>query len=289
MSIIYEKIDFKPHTSLVARWNKFKNMSYPLHRHDEYELIYICRSYGTRYVGDSVEPFSAGDLVLVGSNLPHCWQNDEIFLKNHPSHQAKAVIVQFDKAFFSEAFKYPEFNSINNMLKSSDQGIHFGKEIVSQYSETIIHLTKLSGFERLVMFFQLLHNLSLSTDTRLLASNSFNKTDARYEFNKISTILQYISDHYQQALTLDNISQRFHMSPSAFCNYFKRKTGKTLTAYLNEYRTAKACKLLTNNDKNISEIAFECGFNNISYFNRIFRKIMGNNPTVYKKLWQRSF
>lgn len=289
MPIIYEKIDFKPHTSLVARWNKFKNMSYPLHQHDEYELLFVYRSYGTRYVGNSIELFKEGDLVLVGPNLPHCWQNDEIFLENHPSHQAKAVIIQFGKTFLSEVFQYPEFDSINKMLSSSHRGIHFGSETVSNYSDTILHLIGLTGFERLLVFLQLLQNLSLAADTRLLASNSFNKLDAtKPDFHKISSTLQFISDNYQRTLSLGEISQHFHMSSSAFCNYFKRKTGKTLMSYLNEYRTAKACKLMTTSDKHIAEIAFECGFNNISYFNRTFKKVIGKNPTAYRKLWQKS-
>ena len=284
MSLIFEKISFTPQSSLVVRWNQYQNLTYPLHFHDEYELIYIYKSYGTRYIGDSVDKFQEGDLFLVGNKLPHCWQNDEIFYKNLPTHQAKAVIIQFGKDFFSEVFQYPEFSPIQAMLKNSRRGIAFGKSAAAQNKSAILKLIESTGFERIMEFIQLLNRLANVKDYRLLASIGFNKGEDESLY-RITDTLKFISDNYDRQLKLDEISAQFSMSPSAFCNYFKRKTGKTLVNYINEFRVAQSCKLLTSTDKNISEIAFECGFNNISNFNRTFKSIIGKSPRDYKNLW----
>jgi AraC-like DNA-binding protein len=284
MPLLYEKIAFTPHSPLVVRWNKFQQLSYPLHYHDEFELMYIFRSFGKRYVGDSVETFQEGDLVLVGHQLPHCWQNDEVFFKNPQTHPAKAIILQFGKDFFSDAFRYAEFNAIRELLENASRGISFGPTTTQELAPMILQLTKEKGFQRILLFLQLLQALAHATDIRLLASNGFKYRDNQSS-TKITQMLQLISEQYTNQLSLDEISSEFNMSPSAFCNYFKRKTGKTLINYLNEYRIAQSCKHLTSSDMNISEIAYLCGFNNLSNFNRIFKRIMGRTPQQYKVTW----
>ncbi len=285
MPLIFEKVAFAPQSSLIARWNKYQNLSYPLHYHHEYELVYIHQGFGQRYAGDSIEPFQAGDLVLIGHQLPHCWQSDKLIFGNLPEMPTRAVIVQFGSDFFSQVFQYPEFAPIQTLLKNSRRGVAFSASIAAQHEQAIISLTQLTGLEKLLAFIRLLNDLATSNDSRLLASPAFDSVSKNDAFSRITDTLEYIAKHYDQKLSLSEIASQYHMSPSAFCNYFRRKTGKTLVSYINEFRVAQACKLLLNSDKNVSEIAFECGFNNLSNFNRIFKTIIRKSPSDYRSLW----
>ncbi len=289
MPLIFEKVAFTPQSSLIARWNKYQNLSYPLHYHHEYELVYIHQGFGRRYVGDSAEPFMAGELVLIGNQLPHCWQSDKVIFNNVQEHQTRAIIIQFGSDFFSQVFQYPEFAPILTLLNDSRRGVIFNAATAALHKQAIINLTNLNGIEKILAFIGLLNNLATSGNKRLLASPAFDNAAKNEAFNRITDTLEFIAQNYNQKLLLSEIAQNYNMSPSAFCNYFKRKTGKTLVSYINEIRIAQACKLLLNTDKNISEIAFECGFNNLSNFNRIFKNTIKNSPKDYRKVWSENF
>jgi AraC-like DNA-binding protein len=288
MAVLYEKISLITDSSLIARWNKNQHFTYPLHIHDEYEIVYIVESFGTRYVGDSVESFQEGDLVLVGGKLPHTWQNNEVFVKNLSTHQVKAVVIQIGTDFYQIAAKFAELNHIKQLLEKSQRGVCFNRNVLPQCKDLLLSLPNLEGFEKFVNFLQLLNLLASTNEYRLLASNSYKKLDANNTIDRINDTLQYISANYQNSIKLSEIASQFHMSTTAFCNFFKRKTGKTVITYINEYRVAKSCKMLISSDKNVGEIAFECGFNNISNFNRTFKSIIGKSPRTYRVLWSKN-
>lgn len=288
MSVLYEKISFPSGSSIRARDINRQHFTFPLHLHDELELNYILDSYGTRFAGDSVEYFQSGDFVLLGSQLPHTWQNHEKFYANRSTLNVKAISIQFGTNFIDLTASYPELMHISEMLKKSTRGIAFGNTAVQQNHELLVSLPKLEGFKKMIKFLELLDNLVKTSDYRFLASSSFADIKTDQSFKRITDTLEFISNNYQHQLSLDELSSRFHMSKSSFCNYFKRKTGKTVINYINELRISHACKLLTQSDKNILEIAYECGFNNISNFNRTFKTIIGKPPREYRKLWSGS-
>ncbi|TKG90740.1 AraC family transcriptional regulator [Puteibacter caeruleilacunae] len=287
MGSIYEQISFSPFSTIIARWNKDKYYSTPLHYHDEYEIIYNLNSSGKRYVGDSVEPFEPCDLVLLGSKLPHTWQNDTIFSEKN-SENVKAVVIQFGTDFLRLIEHYPEFASIKNMLYESQRGLSFSTEIIEKNHSLLLSLPLIDdGFERIISILKLLHHMAQPDSYRHLASPAYLSHDDESNFNRITETLNYIAENYHDKLTLDEIAERYHMSTTAFCNYFKRKTGKTLINYINEIRVSQACKLLSDTDKQVAEIAYECGFNNISNFNRIFKRLTNKTPKTYKQLWRK--
>ena len=288
MSVLYEKISFPSGSSIRTRSINRQHFTFPLHLHNELEICYILDSYGTRFVGDSVEYFQTGDFVLLGSQLPHTWQNHEIFYENSSKNSLKAVSIQFGTNFIDQTSLYPELVHISKMLKKSTRGITFGNDVVRQNHELLISLPNLEGFKKIITFLELLNNLASTSDYRFLASNSFEDIKTDKSFKRIKDTLEFISNNYKHQLTLDQLSSKFHMSKTAFCNYFKRKTGKTVINYINELRIAQACKLLIQTDKNVIEIAYECGFNNISNFNRTFKIITGKTPSKYRILWPRS-
>ncbi len=287
--MLYEKVSYNQGSSLIARWNKSYYFNTPLHFHDEFELIYVVESFGVKYVGDSKELFKEGELVLMGSKLPHAWVNDGIFTQNLSGHRVKAVIVQFESDFRDIIDACPEFLHISQMLKQSQRGLVFSKEIANQNKELLLQLPDIqNGFERIILVLKLLQQLAVSGNYRQLASLSYQNIDSDNSLNRIIDTLKYISENYQKKLYLSEISSQFNMSTTAFCNYFKRKTGKTLINYINELRVSKAGRLINNSEKSITEIAFECGFNNLSNFNRIFKSITGKTPKEYRILWSKT-
>ncbi|TDN98390.1 AraC family transcriptional regulator [Sunxiuqinia elliptica] len=287
MKMLYEKVSITPESLIITRWNKSQHFMMPMHFHDEYELIYIAKSFGTRYVGDSLEPFKEGDLVLVGSKLPHTWQNNEIFIENPATHPVRAVVIQFGLDFVSYLNRFPEFQHISNMLELAQRGIAFSDKVAQRNRKALIQLPDAKyGFHRLISILTLLHNLAADQGSSLLASSSFQNIDKESSLNRITQTLDYIAQNYTQKLTLDDIASKFNMSISAFSNFFKRKTGKTVINYINELRISEACKLLSLTDKNIAEVAFECGFNNLSNFNRTFKEVTSKTPKEYRLLWQ---
>ncbi len=286
MSLIYEKVSYNPGSSLIARWNKDFYFSTPLHFHDEYEIIYVVKSYGIKYIGDARETFNEGDLVLLGSKLPHTYSNNEIFTNNKANEKVKAVIIQFGEDLYQLLSQRPECRQIIKMLDDSQRGIHFSTEISKQSHDLLLHLPEIKDdFTRFISIMQLLQQLATSNNYHLLASLSYNKVDKDNSLSRITDTIKYISENYQNKLTLNEIARQFNMGTTAFCNFFKRKTGNTLINYINELRVSQACKLLNYSDKRISEIAFECGFNNLSNFNRIFKSITNFTPKEYRKLW----
>ena len=286
VDLILEKVSYDQKNSLIARWNRNWYFSTPLHFHIEYELVYVVESYGIRYVGDSKEPFREDDLVLVGSQLPHTWQNDEIFTRNLKSHIVKAVIIQFGHDFVNMINQCHEFYQVGELIKESQRGLSFTTESCNEVKNMLLQLPDIPDhFEKVLLVLRILNQLAKSKNYRHLASLSFQNMNKEQSITKIIDTIKHISVNYQDKLTLSEIANRFSMSTTAFCNYFKRKTGKTLICYINEIRISQACRLLISSEKNITEIAFECGFNNISNFNRIFKSITGKTPREYRLIW----
>ncbi|WP_223552295.1 AraC family transcriptional regulator [Aestuariivivens sp. NBU2969] len=287
MEIFYEKIPFPINSSLRARNIKIQHFTIPLHQHEELEIVYVLKSFGKKYIGDSIKPFKKGDLVLIGSRLPHTWKNDEIFY-NNKNYTTQVIVIQFPTNIIDYFSNYhPELFHISKMLNSSTRGISFGNKVADKNHSLLISLCNSSGFDKIMKFTQLLHNLSVSEDFEFLASLTFKNLENN-SFKRITQTLDFISHNFKKQIYLDDLASNFNMSKSAFCNYFKRKTGNTVISYINELRISFACKLLIESDKNIIEIAYDSGFNNISNFNRAFRVIIGKTPREYRTLWSKS-
>lgn len=287
MKILYEKVSDSHEDFLVARWNKDYIYTMPLHFHEEYEIICNIKSSGSRIVGDSKERFSEGDLVLIGSKLPHRWTNDELFTQNHPSSQVKAAIIQFDVSLVHMLDNRHEFKHITEMLRKATRGLAFSKEFYLQNKELILQLPEIvDPFEQIISVIRLLNNMAHSTQSRTLASLSYQDFDENSGINKILDTINFISSNYSSKILVDDVAGRLNMSTTAFCNFFKRKTGYTLIKYLNEIRISHAQRALLNSDQSISEIAFASGYNNISNFNRIFKSHTGKSPKEYRKIWE---
>lgn len=277
-----EQIDFPLHTAVKVKWRKMPFFTYPWHFHREIEILYIMEGSGNSFVADHIEAFGPGDLTMMGSNLPHFWRSDPKYHTNSAFGKMHYIVIQFPGDLFNDSlFQYPEFHILQELFLRSSQGIRFFKPFARKVHNQIIRMAKSSGFERIVRLLQLLHELAQTDQYRLLAGELYQKNQEHLADVRLTKVLHYLTTNYQRRIDLETVSEIAHLHPSAFCRYFREKTGKTLSAYLNDMRISYACKLILEGQLNVSQICFECGFNNISNFNRAFKKYTGLTPTDY--------
>lgn len=245
------------------------------HYHPEYELTYIIKGSGYRIVGNSYEYFDEGDLVLLGSNLPHTWSGkleDDVY--------SEAVVIQFSKEFISPFLELQESVSIKNLLDTSGRGINF--EANESLVSDIIELTEVKGVQRILKLISILDALSKKQST-LIAPNTFHIIVSKKSEMRINKVCLFIQNNFNNKISLKEAANLIYLTESNFCKFFKKATGKTYSDYLNEIRINEACRLLVQSENSISQISFECGFETLSYFNRVFNAKKGITPSVYRR------
>lgn len=240
------------------------------HYHPEYELTLITRGEGKRLVGDSYNNYEAGDLVLLGRELPHTWTSEPI--KNK---KVSAIVVQFPADFIERFTELEEFKRVKAMLNSSDRGLFFPDSTPVRME--LEKLPALSGFEKVTALLTILHRLAGLRGEKL-SSGYFQPVKGKQTEGRINKVCQYIQKHAHEPLSLEQVAGLIHLSRSAFSKFFKRATGKTFSDYVNDIRIGKACHLLAETDKPINEIAHETGFESLTYFNRVFLKKKNLTP-----------
>lgn len=253
------------------------------HYHPEFELIYITKSNGLRFVGDSVSPFYPGDLVLVGSFLPHLWRNDPSYYEDTSILEVETIITKFDADFLgNDIFKIPAFNDVKKLLERSKYGISFGDGARLKLHQQLIDLPNLSPVEQHVELLSILQKLSLETEIEVLSSSDMRQSTTESS-ERIDTVLRYISDNYASSIGLDDIADVACMTTNSFCRFFKKTTNKSFTQFLNEVRVRNASRLLVQDDVSVSSVCYSVGYNSITNFNKQFKKIMGVTPKSFRE------
>lgn len=261
-----------------------KEFEYPWHYHPEYELTCILSGHGMRYVGNSIEHFEEDDLVLVGSNLPHCWINSE----DHKQTESTAIVVYLKKEFIEcEWMSTKEFTPIKNFFALSGKGIKFEKSIAIKLKQHFFQLLSASSFEKTIILFQILYELSKSRKFHLLCDHAFSYDLNTSNNDRINIIYKYIQKNYKKKISLADIAAQVHMTEGYFSRYFSKVMKKTFFEFLNEYKINKACKLLIETDKQISEICYNSGFESIPFFHRQFKKFKNCQPKAYRLNYQK--
>lgn len=260
--------------------------TYPLHQHREYELNFVENASGVkRIVGDSVEEIGDYDLVLICSeNLEHVWDNGRC-----ESQDIREVTIQFSPELLSGGLiSKNQFSSIMKMFRDANHGISFPLHAIMRVYGVIDGLaSEPQGFMRFLKFLWLLYMLSVS-DYRILSSSSFSHAERNPESRRVKKVKQYINDHYTETLKLEDMARLVGMTPTSFSRFFKLRTGKTLSDYVLDIRLGFAARMLVDSTKNISEICFECGFNNLSNFNRIFKARRGVTPKEFRSMFKKN-
>jgi len=249
---------------------------FPLHYHDEVELNFIKNARGTkRIIGDHVEEIGDIELALVGPGMPHGW-----FGSGFRKNQIEEITIQFHKDFFDEKFlQKNQLSFIRNMLSRSLRGILFSTETTLRLEPRIYGLGKKQGFDSVLELMSIMHDLSISRDFRVLSDSGFSDTEVfSYNSRRIEKVMEFIHTSFSKQISLGEAAKIASMTESAFSRFFKLRTGMTFIDCLTEVRLGHASRMLISTTKTIAEIAYSCGFNNISNFNRIFRKKKSCTP-----------
>lgn len=246
------------------------------HFHPEYEIVYVEGASGTRHIGDHISRYEDGDLVFIGPNIPHL--NFDYGVKT----TCETIVVQLKEDFLGKDFlAAPELMSIKQLFERSKYGLTFDNETKKIVGGRMKKLIKLSGFDQLIELLQIFKILSISNNQVLNSrpiANESNKKDQ----GRVEKIYEYIETNYQDEPDVNELASVCNLSTAAFCRYFKKIAGMTFTDFLNQYRITQAKKLLLQ-QHSVTEACFESGFDNLSYFNKTFKKLTGENPSMFKK------
>ncbi len=260
---------------LVAYQMSLPYLEFYWHHHPEYELTYKINISGKRIVGDSYQEFSPGDLVLIGPDLPHTWVTD----KKIKDTTCEFVVIQFSGSLFNSLSGLNEFDNIKRLLQKSKYGLHFKNSRL--FKEVILGLPEKTGVEKFTDLVWLLEQLSKQKGTKL-ASAEYDISTAKNSEPRINKVCTYVEQNFAKPIRISDAAKIINISPSAFCKFFKRATGKTFSDYLNEIRIGYACYQLIETDKQISTIARSAGFESLSYFNRVFAKKKNSRPREFR-------
>ncbi|WP_299883908.1 AraC family transcriptional regulator [uncultured Lacinutrix sp.] len=276
----YEKISTSFGNSILVKQHtkKRKNNLAFWHFHPEVELVYVNKGKGKRHIGNHLSYFNNSQLILLGSNLPHNGFTDRLTAKG------KETIVQFKPDLFGEPFlNLPEMSDIKILLDKAKQGILYKPETKLKVGPKIEKLLKAKGLKRVVKLIEILNILALAEDYTILNADGFTFEAKSQDNNKIDIIYKYVNKHFNEHIPLEDIATRVSMTVPSFCRYFKKSTGKTFTQLVNEYRIVHATKLLSETQASITDICFDCGFNNFSHFNKQFKIVTGKSASNYRK------
>ena len=253
---------------------------FPLHCHEELELNFIRNAKGAkRIIGDHVAEIDQYELVLVGSNLPHVWETYKC-----KSNEIKEITIQFHKDLFDEKFlRRNQMNYIRKMLERSAKGILFSTETIQQIESRLTILSQKQGFDSVLELLSILHDLSVSRNMHTLSDTIFSGAELTYNSRRIEKVLEHMNHNFHRNVKLDEVAKLVNMTPASFSRFFKQRTGISFIDSLLELRLGHSSRQLIDSTHSIAEIAYNCGFNNISNFNRLFKKKKGCTPKEFRE------
>lgn len=264
-----------------------KDFTYPIHCHQEFELNFVENGSGVkRIVGDSVEVIGDYDLVLItGKDLEHSWEQHECHSK-----EIREITIQFSSdLFFKSIIHKNQFDSIRKMLEQAQKGLCFPMSAILKIYPLLDTLASESeGFYSVIKFLTILYELSLCNDTRTLASSSFAKMGIHSDSRRVQKVQDYINEHYREEIRLSKLADLAGMTSVSFSRFFKLRTGKNLSEYIIDIRLGYATRLLVDSTQTVAEICYDCGFNNISNFNRIFKRKKGCAPKEFRDNYRKT-
>ena len=280
MKAIFQRLTTESEEGFAFKAIRSSSFNCPWHVHQEYELILVIQGHGYRIVGDNISRLAAGDLVLVGPELPHIWQDE-------PGPGARAsvhfLLIQFEDKFLGDGLlKLPALEPVRRLLHRARRGLHIVGRTHDKVTALMNHMAELKGMERVLQFLEILVTLAGSEDCEPLASPGFAADNSLYDEERMDRVFQFLNSRLGQPVRLGEAARIVHLSEGAFSRFFRVHTGKTFPEFVNELRIGRACSLLMEDNLNITEVAFECGFANLSNFNRQFLRLKGLSPREFR-------
>lgn len=275
-----EKVSLRPRESFACRRFRTPRFLSPLHFHPECELTLIESGHGLRFVGDHIENFGPGDLVLLGSGLPHYWENPSDW-----QGEARSVVVQFSETMLGDRWlAAPELSAIRRLLGRAKRGVRFSGKAAAVAAERLKKMTEMESVPRMLLLLETLHELATARGVTLLASAGFAPVFNPEDQSRLSRVLDYVNASMAEGVTQREAARLAGLSPASFSRYFRRKMGHTFEAFVNEVRVGRICRVLVDEpEKTVAEIAFAAGFNNLANFNRQFLRRIGLAPVAYRR------
>lgn len=284
MKASYIKIAAERESQFYCTYLDLPQFDHPWHFHPEFELTLILESSGMRYIGDDTSKFKECDLVLVGPNVPHLWQNSKLHLES--TNRSRALVLQLHPNFLTSVFKnFQELQALIELFKLARRGVHFSHKTSKQVMPLFMDVYNKKGLRKWAALFNLFSHLAEANNYRLLASNGYVPQMTNQDFSLMNQIFQYVRDNIDSKITLQEMADMAYLTKHSFCRFFKQKTGKSFFTFLNEYRVNHAKRILLENKHiSINEVALKSGFPSVQHFNSKFKELNhGLTPTKYVK------
>jgi AraC-like DNA-binding protein len=253
------------------------------HAHPELELVLVLEGFGKRVIGNKIETFQPGDMVFIGSQVPHLWLSDPCYYDEKSDLSSSVVVAYINPQVFQQLFNaVREFDRIKEMIKQAADGIRiFGRtrEIIAE--KLLTHTSK-TGYERVEIFLQIMHLISTTGEKSFIAKSEHSKIDD-FNSDRLVEVIKFVKDNLNEDITLKQVAGIAYMTEQSFCRYFKNRTRKNFFQYLEELRMSKAGELLMQSSElSIADIAYTCGYKSSSHFCRIFRIHYSQSPYQYR-------
>src|SRR6266496_2858675 len=273
-----------PGHSFSIRQDLVPHVNNRWHYHKEVELIHFKKGDGTQFIGDNIKRFKAGDVVLVGANLPHYWRFDDSSFDENPKMTADVRVAHFCEDFWGNGFlDLPENSVLRSILDKAKRGLQITGQTRLKVAETLEELLDADGPQRIILLIQALFTISRCKQLETLASIGFKHDYVEAENDRINDIYDYTLKNFKRPIQLEEIAAVANISPNSFCRYFKSRTRKTYSQFLIEIRVGHACRLLIESGLSIKQLCYESGFNNFTSFHKYFKMITGKSPLLYQK------
>jgi len=288
MKLTYKQTEKNPERAFSVRQDTVPCIEHDWHFHPELELIYFMKSTGTRYVGNSIGSFGPGELYLIGSNVPHLFRNEKEYYENNGELEAvDLIVVKFERDFLGKGFlDLAESKKIMMLFQKANRGLKFSNSITYLVHNYMVGLVGSHGLSSVIGLLKILDILSVSEHYTPLCAEEITNTFKKEEKERMSEIINYLTQNFDKKIELQEIAAIAHMTPNSFCRYFKKRTRKSFSQYLNEIRIRHACKLLIEGGKQISDVCYQSGFNTFTNFNRQFKILMGVTPSEFMKKYE---
>lgn len=254
------------------------NKAHVWHYHPEIEMVFVNGGAGKRQIGSHISYYTEGDLILIGSNLPHCG-----FTDTNTGNKNETVIQMKDDFLGKDFLGLQETKCISDLFDKAKGGIAFGQKTKDAVGHKIELMAEQGPFERLLTLLSVLKELEHASDYKILNAAGFSMEMQIQDNDRINMVFNYVKDHFQEEINLMAIAEMSSMTVPSFCRYFKKITKKTFTQFVNEYRVVHASKLLAEKQISVANISYESGFNNFSHFNKVFKEFTGKSASQYRK------
>jgi AraC-like DNA-binding protein len=271
--------------SFVVKFFDYNYYPTPWHYHPEYEIVMVTESTGKRFIGDHISDFHPGNLAFLGPNIPHTYRNEEKYYAERSALRAKSIVIHFTESSLGNDFlELPETKSLQKLFEESLHGLDVFGETHDSISKKLYAIVKLSGLKRWLCLVDILLELSESKTLSPITKTThigYNEKESK----RLCSVFDWITSNFEKDIKLAEAAQIAQMNENAFSRFFSLRTRKTFSGFVQELRLQKAAKLLVENDMTITEVCYECGYNNVSNFNRQFLNHYQMNPMRYKKMF----